>query len=219
VAGEYGIEAVDDAVHVNRALREAGWLVVRDERGGELLDAGASRAFAVVDHQAAHVYVRDAGDVPPVAALCRGLAGVEQVLDHQAQAAVGLDHPRSGELVLVADARHWFSYDYWLDDAHAPDFARTVDIHRKPGYDPCELFSTASPVAVAGKLLRRKLGLRTLLDVVPLNPALVRGSHGRVEQPAAAQPVLITERDYRDHPDLLGCTRLRDVVLEHLFDG
>ena len=45
VLSEYGITAVTGAVHLNRALREAGLLRVREELGRELLDAGASRGL------------------------------------------------------------------------------------------------------------------------------------------------------------------------------
>ncbi|RJP36232.1 MAG: alkaline phosphatase family protein [Phycisphaerales bacterium] len=217
---EYGIEEVDDAVYVNRALREAGWLRVRVEDGLELLDPGASDVFAVADHQVAHVYVRRAADVEKVAALCRGVDGVDRVLDRAGQAAYGLDHERSGELVLVAAARRWFSYYYWLDDARAPDFARTVDIHRKPGYDPVELFLDPRfklPKASIGwRLLKRRLGMRTLMDVIPLNAQVVRGSHGRTQQSAGDQPVLITAGGSGDS-EVLPCTAVRDVILDHLF--
>ena len=218
---EYGIEPVDDAVHVNRRLRDAGLLRIREEEGLELLDAGASEAFAVADHQIAHVYVKDSKRLAHVADACREIPGVEQVLDREAQAALEIDHARAGDLLLVAAPRRWFSYYYWLDDARAPDFARTVDIHRKPGYDPAELFldpSIAAPkLKVAWKLLKRKLGFRTLLDVIPLDASLIRGSHGRVEQPEPLRPVLLTARDYADHASALPCQSVRDVILEHLF--
>ncbi|MCH8804820.1 MAG: alkaline phosphatase family protein [Planctomycetes bacterium] len=218
---EYGIEPVDDAVHVNRMLREEGLLRVREEEGLELLDAGASQAFAVADHQVAHVYVRDRDRIGGVADFCRRIPGVEKVLDRQALAALEIDHPRAGDLLLVSEPRRWFSYYYWLDDARAPDFARTVDIHRKAGYDPAELFldpGTAAPkLKVAWKLFKRKLGFRTLLDVIPLDARLIRGSHGRVEQPKPLRPVLITARDYADHADTLACQSVRNVILEHLF--
>ncbi len=139
VLSEYGITEVSRPVHVNRALREAGWLKVRLERGREQLDAGASDAFAVADHQLAHVYVARPALVPEVAACLKTLPGVETVLDLEGKRAAGLDHPRSGELVAVAKADSWFTYYHFLDDARAPDFARTVEIHRKPGYDPVEL--------------------------------------------------------------------------------
>ncbi|HEX7010486.1 MAG TPA: nucleotide pyrophosphatase/phosphodiesterase family protein, partial [Phycisphaeraceae bacterium] len=108
VVSEYGIEPVDGAVMVNRVLRDAGLLRVRRERGRELLDAGASSAFAVADHQVAHVYVKEARDIERVASLCAGIAGVEQVLDRRAQKGQGIDHERSGELVLVAQQGRWF---------------------------------------------------------------------------------------------------------------
>src|SRR6185503_15466053 len=136
VLSEYGITPVTGAVHLNRRLREAGLVRVREELGRELLDPGASEAFAVADHQVAHVYVRRSERIGEVRALLEATSGVERVLDREAQRAVGIDHPRSGELVAVSRADRWFSYYYWLDDDRAPDFARTVDIFRKPGYDP-----------------------------------------------------------------------------------
>jgi predicted AlkP superfamily pyrophosphatase or phosphodiesterase len=220
LVSEYGIEAVDDSVHINRILRQEDALRVREEQGLELLDAGASAAFAVADHQVAHVYVERPQSLEYFADLCRSIPGVERVLDRKAQAEFGIDHERAGELVLIAAPGKWFSYDYWLDDAMAPDFARTVDIHRKPGYDPLELFidpSIAMPKAkIARKLLAKKLGFRTLMDVIPLDTKLVRGSHGRVDQPAAAKPLLITDAASDRQPETISCTGVRDVILEHL---
>lgn len=218
---EYGIEPVDDAIPINRLLRQANALRVRNEQDLELLDAGASDAFAVADHQVAHVYIKDPAHTDRFADLCRHTTGVEQVLDRAAQAQLGLDHTRSGDLVLVADLRHWFSYGYWLDDARAPDFARTVDIHRKPGYDPLELFMDPAirfpRVRVGWKLLRKMLGFRTLLDMIPLDTKLVRGSHGRVDQSNPHRPILITQTDRTDHPECIPCQAVRDVILGQLF--
>jgi predicted AlkP superfamily pyrophosphatase or phosphodiesterase len=140
VLSEYGITAVSRPVHVNRALREAGLLRVRVEDGGELLDIPQSDAFAVADHQIAHIYVAQPGLIDGVREIVAALPGVECVLDRNEQRAIALDHDRSGELVAIARPDAWFTYYYWLDDRHAPDFARLVEIHRKPGYDPVELF-------------------------------------------------------------------------------
>lgn len=220
VLSEYAIEPVDDAVHVNRVLHQEGLLRIRDEGGGELLDAGASRAFAVADHQVAQVYVRDAADVARVADICGAIPGVEQVLDRAAQAALEIDHQRAGELVLVAAPRRWFSYNYWLDDSRAPDFARTVDIHRKPGYDPCELFidptMSFSGPRIAWKMLRSKLGFRTLFDVIPLDASLVRGSHGRPTDPANG-PVLIAPAALLAGAEALPCGAIHDLILNSVF--
>jgi predicted AlkP superfamily pyrophosphatase or phosphodiesterase len=195
VVSEYGLERVERAVPVNRALREAGWLAVRATPVGELLDPFASRAFAVADHQVAHVYVRDAGALGAVRARLEGLSGVAQVLDEAGKRAHGLAHPRAGELVCVAERGAWFPYAYWLDDARAPDFARTVDIHRKPGYDPCELFLDPAlrfpKLRIALRLAQKAFGLRTLMDVIPLDPALVRGSHGRLPDDPQDGPVFM----------------------------
>ena len=220
LVSEYGIEAVDDSVHINRILRQEDALRVREEQGLELLDAGASAAFAVADHQVAHVYVERPKSLEYFADLCRSIPGVERVLDRKAQAEFGIDHDRAGELVLMAAPGKWFSYDYWLNDAMAPDFARTVDIHRKPGYDPLELLidpSIAMPKAtIARKLLAKKLGFRTLMDVIPLDTKLVRGSHGRVDQLVSTKPLLITDADADRRPETISCTGVRDVILEHL---
>ncbi|MEM7025048.1 MAG: nucleotide pyrophosphatase/phosphodiesterase family protein [Pseudomonadota bacterium] len=223
VVSEYGITPVTDAVHINRALRQAGLIRVRAEMGREILDAGASHAFALADHQLAHVYVQHGASVAEVKALLEGLDGVETVLDEEGKRAYGLDHPRSGELVAISKADRWFSYYYWLDDDRAPDFARTVDIHRKPGYDPVELFVDPAirfpPLAVGWRLAKRKLGMRTLLDVISLKDTqLVRGSHGRVTDQPEHGPLVISSE-----PDLLPegaveATSFKDLVLAHVFE-
>lgn len=221
IVSEYGVEAVDDAIAINRMLRREGWLSVREEQGGELLDAGASEAFAVVDHQIAHVYVKHPNRLARIADVCRQTPGVDQVFNRVQQAAIGLDHPRSGDLVLVAEPNRWFSYDYWLKDARAPDFARCVEIHRKPGYDPRELFidpKLCCPQSrIAWKLLKKKLGFRTLMDVIPLDASLVRGSHGRIDQDEKLAPVMITTTDATDQPEAIPCTAVRDVILAQMF--
>jgi predicted AlkP superfamily pyrophosphatase or phosphodiesterase len=195
VLSEYGITPVRRPVDVNRALRGAGLLQVYVQEGMEYLDPWTSDAFAVADHQVAHVYVRDPSMVGKVKDLLAGLAGVDEILDGEGKARAGLDHPRSGELVVTAEPDAWFTYYYWLDDARAPDFARTVEIHRKPGYDPAELFFDPADrwaKARAGlALVRKRLGFRYTMDVVPLDPSLVRGSHGRLPDDPADGPILL----------------------------
>ena len=205
VVSEYGITPATDAIHVNRALRAAGLLAVRrEEQGRETLDAGASAAFAVADHQIAHVYVRDPARVAAVRGAGRaGSTGWSSVWDAEGKRANGLDHPRSGELVAMARADRWFSYYYWLDEARAPDFARTVDIHRKPGYDPVELFidpairMPSSPPA--GSSASASSASAQLLDVIsPTDTRLVKGTHGRLTDDPADGPLVISSE-----PDLL----------------
>ncbi|MEU5199515.1 nucleotide pyrophosphatase/phosphodiesterase family protein [Streptomyces scabiei] len=192
---EYGITPVSRPVDINRALRRAGLLQVHTQDGMEYLDPWTSRAFAVADHQIAHVYVRDPADTAEVAGLLAGLDGVDAVLDDAGKAAHGLDHERSGELVAVADPDAWFTYYYWLDDDRAPDFARQVEIHRKPGYDPAELLYDETVPAVKlraiGQVARKKLGFRYRLSTVPLDPAGVSGSHGRLPADPDDGPVLL----------------------------
>jgi predicted AlkP superfamily pyrophosphatase or phosphodiesterase len=170
---EYGLVPVAKPVYLNRRLRKAGWLVVRDGPYGEMLDTNESKAFAVADHQLAHLYLKGAPE-KAIRSELEGLDGVDRIVE---PGELELDHSRSGDLIVLAKPDAWFAYPYWLDDARAPDFARTVDIHRKPGYDPCELFLT-SPAKAAFRLLQKKLGFRYRMDVIPLDASLVKGSHG-----------------------------------------
>jgi predicted AlkP superfamily pyrophosphatase or phosphodiesterase len=219
VLSEYGITAVTGAVHINRALREAGLIHVRRELGHEVLDAAACEAFAVVDHQVAHVYVRRAERIGEVRALLERTPGVERVLGDDGKREVGLDHARSGELVAIAAPDRWFTYYYWLDDALAPDYARTVDIHRKPGYDPVELFLGTSRVYVAWKLAQRKLGMRALLDVIPLDASLVKGSHGRMPDREDDGPVFVSSEPGLVPEGPVAATDVRGLILRHVFDN
>lgn len=218
---EYGVTPVATPVHLNRVLRRNGLLTVRDELGRELLDAGASAAFAVADHQLAHVYVQDPSRLDEVRALLEAEPGVDCVLDAAGKRARGLDHPRAGDLVAVAAADAWFTYYYWLDDDRAPDFARTVDIHRKPGYDPVELFIDPTiripQLKVAGILARRRLGFRTVMDVIPLQAELVRGSHGRQDADRAASPLVATRSRTLLPVGEIEAVEVRDLILSHLF--
>ncbi len=185
VVSEYGLVPVRKSVSINRAFRKAGWLAVRNGPFGEVLLPGDSKAFAVADHQVAHVYVPEPSMLEEVRSLVQSLDGVASVV-HPSQ--LELAHPRSGEWIVLADEDAWFNYYYWLDDALAPDFARTVDIHRKPGYDPVELFMT-SKVRAMLRLAQKKLGFRYKMDVIPLDTGLVHGSHGL--RPAAQKGPLI----------------------------
>ncbi|HEY2387386.1 MAG TPA: nucleotide pyrophosphatase/phosphodiesterase family protein [Candidatus Binatia bacterium] len=217
VLSEYAIGPVRGVVHVNRALREAGLVRVREELGLEKLDAGASEAFAVADHQVAHVYVKRRERIGEVRALLARLPGVAQVLDDEGKRALGLDHERSGELVALAADDHWFAYYYWLDDARAPEWARTVDIHRKPGYDPAELFvdpTLTLPAAQVGwRLAKKMLGFRMLMDVIGLDPSLVRGSHGA----RTTGPVLLSsEPTLLPGEGAVHATQVKGLILRHL---
>ncbi|MEW9528313.1 alkaline phosphatase family protein [Microbispora sp. NPDC049125] len=219
VLSEYGITDVSRPVDVNRTLRAEGLLRVHTQAGMEYLDPWTSRAFAVADHQVAHVYVRDPADIAAVAKVCAALPGVAEVLDAEGKAAHGLDHPRSGELVLLADPDAWFTYYYWLDDERAPDFARAVEIHRKPGYDPAELFfDPADPSAAkrraAVALVRKKAGMRYLMSVVGLDAGAraVRGSHGLLPRDPEDGPVLLCS-DPALARDRIAATEVKDFLL------
>jgi predicted AlkP superfamily pyrophosphatase or phosphodiesterase len=195
LAGEYAMTPVGDVVYPNRILREAGLLKLTEEAGREYLDLPASPAFAMVDHQFAHVYVQT-GEPEAVADLFRPVPGIEDVIVGRERAAVGMDHPRSGEIILISRPDSWFAYYWWLDPAQAPPFARTVDIHAKPGYDPVELFV---------KMPER---------ATPLDATLVKGSHGSPPINPEQRTVVITT-----HEELLQGlpTPLRDVDMYTLL--
>lgn len=220
VLSEYGITPVNQPVHLNRVLRQAGLLQVREEMGRELLDAGASKAFAVADHQLAHVYVNDPSCLATVRQLLSDTDGIAMVLDEAGKRVYHLDHPRAGELVAVAEPNAWFTYYYWLDDAKCPDFARTVDIHRKPGYDPVELFidpQIKQPKLKIGlKLLKKILGFRYLIDVIPLDASLVQGSHGHLTSNPEDCPLLISRQADFIPQDALEAVDVFNVLLNHL---
>jgi predicted AlkP superfamily pyrophosphatase or phosphodiesterase len=213
---EYGVDPVNTPIHLNRLFRQQGWLAIREELGLELLDCGASRVFAVADHQIAHIYLHDSALQSRVRALLEEQPAVENILDESGKAALGIDHRRAGDLIAVARPNAWFTYYYWLDDAAAPDFARTVDIHRKPGYDPVELFLDPAIPAVKLKILwrlaQKRLGFRMLMDVIPLDASLVQGSHGRRVMEPERQPLLMCESGATGLPSQIDSTEVCGIV-------
>ncbi|GMQ30085.1 nucleotide pyrophosphatase/phosphodiesterase family protein [Algoriphagus confluentis] len=214
---EYGITSVSNPIHLNRIFREKGWIQVKNELGRETLDAGTSAVFAVADHQVAHVHVNDHSKLAEVKALLEKTPGVEKVLDFQGKKDYHLDHDRSGDLVVIADADSWFTYYFWLDDAKAPDYARCVDIHRKPGYDPVELVLDPAikiPILKIGsKVLKKKLGFRYLMDVIPLDATLVKGAHGRIPESDLDKPLLVGDSSILD-TERIQPTAVFDLIIK-----
>ncbi len=220
ILSEYGIVPVTRPVYPNRLLREAGMLELKVDLGREYLDPGSCRAFAVTDHQIAHVYVRNDSDRAAVKELFTGVPGVGAVLDEEGKRAHGLDHERSGEIVLLAEPDSWFAYYFWFDDDRAPDYARAVDIHRKPGFDPCELYIdpeiTLPYLNVGMSLARKALGFRYTMEVTPLDATMVKGSHGLVTA-AADAPVFLSSEPRFLSGDSIAATSVRDRILDHVF--
>ena len=212
LVSEYGIVPVTSDVPLNRTLREAGMISIREELGTERLIPTECEALAVADHQIAHVYVRDSNRRDEVAKLLRAVEGVDSIMNREDSE---LNHSRAGDLIATACADRWFSYDWWLNDEFAPDYARTVDIHNKPGYDPRELF-LSSRLRAAGKLAMTKAGIRTTMDVIPLDGTLVKGSHGLSRHEAGCEPVLIGFGGPQE--DLLPCERISSILLERIFE-
>ena len=215
---EYGISEVNNPIHINRLLRENGLINIRTERGLELLDAGASDAFAMADHQIAHIYVNNPDKLGLVKSILEKTPGIALVLDNEGKQKHHLDHYRAGELVVVADNSSWFTYYYWLDDQKAPDFARTVDIHNKPGYDPVEMFfdpdkKLIMPRAMI-KLLKKKMGFRVLMDLIPLDATLVKGSHGSINVPEGEMPIIMGNLDMKKS---IKPTEVSDLILRNIF--
>jgi len=221
VVSEYGHCDVSRPVYPNRELRKAGTLGVRGGPFGEQLDLFTTRAFAVCEHQLAHVYVNQPSGVVPVKELFSTLPRVARVLVGDERAEIGLDHPRSGEVILLAERDSWFAYPFWLDDRVAPDYARAVAIHHKPGFDPCELFFDPAlrfpKLHAARRLAQKKLGFRIVFDVVPLDASIVRGSHGLSAADPLDRPILV---GHGPNPGpSVPMTAVRNLVLEALGLG
>ena len=220
ILSEYGISPVSQPIHINRVLRNNGYIQIREERGLELLDAGQCRAFALSDHQVAHVYIKHPEDVQSVKKLLEATPGIALVLDEQGKEAHHINHERAGELLVVADTGAWFTYYYWLDDIKAPDFARIVEIHRKPGYDPVEMFLDPDKKLIIPrillKLIKKKLGFRTLMNVIPLDAGLVKGSHGATAVGDEDKPVWISKRKT---PDSIKGIDVCGLILQSVFEN
>jgi predicted AlkP superfamily pyrophosphatase or phosphodiesterase len=218
IVSEYGITKVTRHTHPNRILRRAGLLEVRPSLTWELLDAGASKAFAVSDHQICHIYVNDKSRVAEVVSLFEKEPGQRRVIHGEDRKRFGLDHDRAGDVILMAEPDNWYTYYYWEDDTKAPDFARCVDIHRKPGYDPCELFlDPAKPLAkatIAASLLKKKLGFRYYMDVIPLDASLVKGSHGTPADDPAEAPLIMGDASLWGGATEMPMAAVRDVIID-----
>ena len=220
---EYGITPVSRPVHLNRVFREKGWIAIKDELGSETLDLGASRAFAIADHQLAHVYVNDPTIYDDVRTVLDDTEGVEYVFNEAWKKGAGINHPRGGDLIAVADRESWFTYYFWNENSKAPDYARCVDIHRKPGYDPAELFIDPDiplpKLVIAGKLLRKKLGMRMLMDVIPLDASLVQGSHGRIPEDKRDWPILAGDFPHLEGEEHIAAIDVHKALLDSVERG
>ncbi len=218
---EYGITPVSRPVHLNRELRKANLLGIRVERGLELLDPGASQAFAVADHQWAHVYLNDEASREQVREILQSTPGVEKIWEGEQRQEVGMNHSRSGDFVIMADQDSWFTYYFWEDDRKAPDYARMVDIHKKPGYDPVEMFTDPNDPLVTAKVIKKliakKLGFRTVMNVIPLKAELVGGSHGRMPEDEKDFPVFLSNMPEVDTAKLVEATQVYDLIKQHVI--
>ncbi|MGB6042588.1 MAG: nucleotide pyrophosphatase/phosphodiesterase family protein [Pirellulales bacterium] len=220
VVSDYAFEPVSRPVYLNRVLRTAGFLQVQTAENGELLEAGASTAFAVCDQQIAHVYVNDSGVLDKVKQLLHNVDGVDQVLDQTEMDQLGIGHERSGQLLAIAAADCWFAYPYWLNDSNAPDFAHCVAIHAKPGWDPTELFLSpglAGQLHLAKRILQSKLRIRTPFDVISGDASLIRGSHGRIPDSDPQRPVLMTSWQ-QDLSPVIPMHNVKTLLLTRLAD-
>ena len=230
LAREHGVDGILVSNHGGRAT-ETGRSTI--EALSEVVDGAGDQMTVMVDggfrrgtdvYKALALGARAVGIGRPYvwALSALGQEGVERVLDRSEQHRIFLDHPRSGELVAIARPDAWFTYYYWLDDARAPDFARLVEIHRKPGYDPVELFLDPGlkfpKIAIAWRLAKRTLGLRTLMDVIPLEANLVKGSHGRPTDNEADGPLFISSEPRLVPDAIVPATDVKPLILGHVFD-
>ncbi|MEL6712549.1 MAG: alkaline phosphatase family protein, partial [Planctomycetota bacterium] len=219
---EYAIQDVSKPVDINVALRRAGLLVARDTPNGDVLDPFGSAAFALADHQVAHVYTKDDAARERALEVLSGLDGVADLLHGDTRAAAGLDHANAGDVVALSEPDAWFTYTYWEGREAEPDFARTVDIHRKPGYDPLEMLVNPElkvpMLRVARRVAQKKLGFRYLMDVVAMDPTLIKGSHGLAPADPLDGPVWISS-EAGDGEDPIEMTSVKERVLDLIFEA
>ncbi len=199
IVSEYGISEVKKPIHLNRIFRKQGWLQLKNELGLEALDLGMSEVFAVADHQVAHVYLKTKNLEAEVLTLLRNTKGIARVqLRDELYSPDSVAYKRAGDIIVSAEPDAWFTYYYWLDDKLAPDYARCIDIHRKIGYDPTELFVDpnlkGAKLKIIKFLLKKKLGFRALLDVIGLDASMIRGSHGLSSVTEPEQPIIISKQ-------------------------
>ena len=219
VVADYGFAEVSRPVFPNRILRENELLAVDAAANGEWLEPGASRAFAVCDNQIAHVYVRDDEDISTVKELLLSTDGIAEVRGPDSSESEALGHPRSGQLLAIADADAWFAYPYWLTQEAAPDFASCVDIFNKPGFDPCELMlreGAFGTLHAARRFAQMKTGIRAPFDVISTDPSRIKGSRNvrPVQDDDGAALITSWARDDRVVP----MTALKDMVLSRMLD-
>jgi predicted AlkP superfamily pyrophosphatase or phosphodiesterase len=218
VLSEYGITNIENPVHINRILRNMGLMSIREENGLELLDAGASKAFAVADHQIAHIYVQDLTQLDTIKKRLEATEGIALILDDEGKKEYHINHERAGDLVIVADKKSWFTYYFWEDDSKAPDYARMVDIHKKPGYDPAEMLLDPKKKLIIPKIifkvLAKKLGFRMVMDVIPLDATLVKGSHGAVDLEEEDKAIFIGNQELNS---TIEPTDIHDIILNQVF--
>jgi predicted AlkP superfamily pyrophosphatase or phosphodiesterase len=158
---EYGFNDVNEGISINKILREKGLLVTRTIKNKEYIDFEYSKAFAIVDHQIANIYLNKHEDKTNVKKVLENIPNIEMICDDKEKQNLKIDHSRSGDLIAISNKDKWFSYYWWNDDDKAPTFTKTVDIHRKPGYDPLELFFNHETKSI------------------PFETSLIKGSHGR----------------------------------------
>jgi predicted AlkP superfamily pyrophosphatase or phosphodiesterase len=187
IISEYGIVPVEKPIHLNKILREKNWLKVRPGPFGETLETFESKAFAVVDHQMAHIYTKDI-NLEEVKNTLINIDGIEKV---EKPEHFGLENNRSGDLIAISDKNAWFTWPYWLDEKNKPDFANSVDIHRKPGYDPCDLF-LSSKLNLISRIALKKMGFKVRMSMIDPDPNRIKGSHGLINT-GDDSPVIISE--------------------------
>ncbi|MCD6459885.1 alkaline phosphatase family protein [bacterium] len=185
ILSEYGLVEVKKSLAINKIFRQLGWLKVITIQDKEYIDFENSSVFAMVDHQAAHIYLQNIS-VHEVQKELERFDEIDMVLTSVGKKDFFIDHPRSGDLIAIAKKNCWFSYYWWIDDDLAPGFTRTMDIHRKPGYDPLELFFDPQ------------------IKGIPFATELIKGSHGRPAKNPDELAVFIADIPNWDYNRLFG---------------
>tara|TARA_Y100000590_G_scaffold361534_1_gene418247 strand:- start:3891 stop:5195 length:1305 start_codon:yes stop_codon:yes gene_type:complete len=194
IISEYGFNQVNNSLSPNRILNENKLLEFRKINGKEYIDFELSKAFAMCDHQIAHIYIKP-GFENTVKTIFQNV-DVGNIFDKNAQLDLKINNVRSGEIILTSKKNSWFNYYWWTDEKYAPEFTFSVDIHRKPGFDPLELF----------------LDMKT--KKISQDVTLIRGSHGIIDNELSKLPIFGTTISDKILPEKMNVTE----ILPNVFD-
>ncbi|MDC0856261.1 alkaline phosphatase family protein [Candidatus Nitrosopelagicus sp.] len=196
ILSEYGFNQVNNSISPNIILNDNLLLQTRNIGGKEYIDFELSKAFAMCDHQIAHIFIKPGFEETVTKIFEKQPIG--KILNKKMQKELHIDNERSGDIILMSEKNSWFNYHWWTDEKFAPDFTFSVDIHRKPGFDPLELFFD---------MKTKKISHDT---------SLIHGSHGIIDNEISKLPIIGTTISEKKLPEKLDMVEIMPRILDFL---